>query len=406
MVNETDTAKRISVTMISNAMNHHQFPFCDSMAEIEDVSFRFIATKPIAKERLQTGFKDLNDSRPYIVRAYASEEEKAAALSLAENSDFVIYGSAPFFYIKNRIKRKKWTFLYSERLFKEVRGGDFLYLRTIAACTLRYAFNSHKRLRLLCASAFSSNDYRFFRFKPAQTYTWGYFPPVGEKTFSELYAGKTQAGIVWIGRMISWKHPELAVALAERLRAAGVSFQMTMIGGGPLEKTLKERVAQHGLEDYVRFSGVLGVDQARKELEKSQIMIATSDRNEGWGAVVNEGMSGGCAVVASHLMGSVPYLIKHGENGLIFESGNADDLFRKVKDLLTNNELCGKLSQNAYNTISEEWNGRVAAERLAELFRRYQIGQTAFSYKSGICSHTKRFSDRWIKRDPDINKMQ
>ena len=100
MVNETDTAKRISVTMISNAMNHHQFPFCDSMAEIEDVSFRFIATKPIAKERLQTGFKDLNDSRPYIVRAYASEEEKAAALSLAENSDFVIYGSAPFFYIK------------------------------------------------------------------------------------------------------------------------------------------------------------------------------------------------------------------------------------------------------------------------------------------------------------------
>ena len=144
---------KISVTMISNAMNHHQFSFCDSMYEIPDISFHFIATKPISEERLKTGFRDLNHSRDYIIRSYESDEANREAKKSADESDFVIYGSAPFYYIKNRIKHKKWTFIFSERLFKEVRGGDLFNLKTIVACTLRYGFASHEKLRLLCSSA-------------------------------------------------------------------------------------------------------------------------------------------------------------------------------------------------------------------------------------------------------------
>jgi glycosyltransferase involved in cell wall biosynthesis len=144
--------------------------------------------------------------------------------------------------------------------------------------------------------------------------------------------------------------------------------------------------------------GVLSADQARTELELSQIMVATSDRNEGWGAVINEGMASGCAVVASHLMGSVPYLINDGENGLVFESGNADDLYEKVEYLLTNQDVCRNLSTNAYNTVSENWNGKTAAEKLCEVFRAYLNGNTAFAYDSGICSHAQRYSDHWFKR--------
>ena len=177
MSNLSNHKKSISVVMISNAMNHHQYPFCDSMSKAEGVTFHFIATKPIAQERLKIGFKDLNNSREYIVRPYESDNEYKRAMKIANESDFVIYGSAPFEYIKDRIKHKKWTFIYSERLFKEKRGGDFLNIKTISACILRYFFASHKKLRLLCSSAFSSNDYKFFRFKKNQAYKWGYFPP-------------------------------------------------------------------------------------------------------------------------------------------------------------------------------------------------------------------------------------
>ena len=36
---------------------------------------------------------------------------------------------------------------------------------------------------------------------------------------------------------------------------------------------------------------------------------------EGWGAVVNEAMNSGCAVVADHMIGAAPWLIRQGENG-------------------------------------------------------------------------------------------
>lgn len=398
------TDNRISVTMISNAMNHHQFPFCDSMSEIPDVFFRFVATKPIAQDRLKTGFQDLNSSREYIVRSYESELENNKAQQLVDESDFVIYGSAPYEMLHNRKKHGKWIFLYSERLFKESRGKDPLNIKTITACTLRYFFSSHKKLRLLCSSAFSSNDYRFFRFKKNQTYKWGYFPPTSKHSFQDIIHQKEENRIIWVGRFIPLKHAELAIELAKKLKQNSLPFQMKLVGDGPMTESLKEEVKKFELQENVHFLGVLNTEQTRREMERSQIMISTSDHNEGWGAVINEGMSSGCAMVASHLMGSVPYLIKDGINGYVFESGNLDDLYIKVKTLLEDRDLCDNYAENAYSTISEKWNGKVAAERLAELFRNYKSGKTDFAFESDICSHAERMSNNWLKNKREIYK--
>lgn len=388
---------QISVTMISNAMNHHQFPFCDSMNEIPDISFRFVATKPISTERLKTGFKDLNSSREYILRSYESKSEYNKAQQLVDDSDFVIYGSAPYEMLRNRKKNGKWIFIYSERLFKEARGKDPLNLKTIVACTLRYTLSSHKNLRLLCSSAFSSNDYRFFRFKENQAYKWGYFPPISSKSFQEILRLKEDKSIIWVGRMIHWKHAELAIELAKKLKQDTLYFQIKMIGDGPMIESLKEKVRQLGLQDNVHFLGVLDTEKARLEMEKSLIMISTSDRNEGWGAVINEGMSSGCAVVASHLMGATPFLIKDNQNGYVFESGNIDDLYAKAKELLENQIKREIISKNAYETIACTWNGHQAAERLSEVFRSYKTGNTEFAFESDICSYAERLSNNWIE---------
>lgn len=47
--------------------------------------------------------------------------------------------------------------------------------------------------------------------------------------------------------------------------------------------------------------------EVRSYMEKADIYLFTSDFNEGWGAVLNESMNSGCAVVASHAIGSVPF---------------------------------------------------------------------------------------------------
>lgn len=399
MSNSLNRNKSISVVMISNAMNHHQFPFCDSMSKAEGVSFNFIATKPIAQERLKIGFKDLNNSREYIVRPYESKAEYERAKKLAQESDFVIYGSAPFEYIKDRIKNKKWTFIYSERLFKETRGGDFLNIKTILACIMRYLFVSHNKLRLLCSSAFSSNDYKFFRFKVKHTYKWGYFPPQSSLSYNGIEKKKEPSTIIWVGRFIDWKHPELPIEVAKKLKSDGINFKMKMVGAGSLLEQMKSKVEEYSLTDCVSFLGAVSADIVRNEMEKSEILISTSDHNEGWGAIINEGMASGCAVVGSHLMGSVPFLIKDKENGCVFESGNVEDLYDKVKQLLESRDNCRKLGRNAYDSIVNEYNGERAAERLIELMRNCNDGKTDFAFDKGICSYAQHIKNNWYKKN-------
>ena len=126
----------------------------------------------------------------------------------------------------------------------------------------------------------------------------------------------------------------------------------------------------------------------------------TSDRQEGWGAVLNEAMNSGCAVVASHSAGSTHYLIKHKENGLIYTSGNIDDLYNKVKYLLNDPAEQKKLGASAYNTITDEWNAQTAAQRLVRLFKAVLDGEKSPDlYPSGPCSKAYVIKDDWFNED-------
>ena len=77
-------------------------------------------------------------------------------------------------------------------------------------------------------------------------------------------------------------------------------------------------------------------EQVREYMEKSEIHIFTSDRNEGWGAVLNESMNSACVPVANKAIGSVPYLINDGNNGFMYKDEN--ELYEKVKYLLNNDK--------------------------------------------------------------------
>ena len=82
--------------------------------------FRFVATEPVPRERLEMGYQNLEDA-PYAVNAYRDDESYAEAMRLGEESDVVIIGSAPEDFIVKRLAQNKLTFRYSERLFKKFR---------------------------------------------------------------------------------------------------------------------------------------------------------------------------------------------------------------------------------------------------------------------------------------------
>ena len=146
-------------------------------------------------------------------------------------------------------------------------------------------------------------------------------------------------------------------------------------------------ISELKLEDHVELSGSLKPEQVRREMERSSIFLFTSDRHEGWGAVLNEAMNSGCAVIASDAAGSTPYLVDDGVNGLIYNSGNMEELYDKLSWLLEQPSEQERLGMAAYETMTSTWNADVAAERLYELIKAILSGDAYPDiYAKGPCS--------------------
>jgi glycosyltransferase involved in cell wall biosynthesis len=164
-----------------------------------------------------------------------------------------------------------------------------------------------------------------------------------------------------------------------------------------MEQQLRQMVKEQQLEQYVHLLGAMKPEQVRSHMERAGIFLFTSDKQEGWGAVLNESMNSACAVVASHAIGAVPYLIKNKENGIIYRSGHVAGMVETVKDLLDSPQEQAALGQKAYETITGLWNAEVAAQRVMELSAHILAGEKYPDlYESGPCSRAKIITDDWM----------
>ena len=117
------------------------------------------------------------------------------------------------------------------------------------------------------------------------------------------------------------------------------------------------------LGNTVTFLGAMPPEKVREQMEKANIFTFPSNVYEGWGAVVNEAMNAGCAIVADSAPGAVQTLIENDYNGLVYSEENLGEYYEKLESLVKDKTLTQKLGENAYKTISESYNATVAAER-------------------------------------------
>lgn len=360
-----------NLAFVSNYINHHQIPFCNAMHRLTGGNFTFIQTEPMEEQRVRMGWNE--GEKPAYVRCFY--EEEALCRQLILDCDMVVFGGTDEeSYIVPRLKAGKPVIRYSERLYKT---GQW---KAVSPRGLKKKYQDHTRYRnarvyLLCAGAYVASDFQIVRAYPGKKYCWGYFPETKHYDVDRLLAGKgfgieKSPCLLWAARMIDWKHPELALETARYLKGKNLSFHMNIIGNGEMYPQMEELVERYGLEEQVSLLGYQVPAVVRRYMEEADIFLFTSDRQEGWGAVANEAMNSGCAVVGDHLIGAVPFLIRDGENGFVYRDGNHRQLFSLAERLVKDRELCKKAGRNAYKTITETWNAENAAEKLTELIQR------------------------------------
>lgn len=365
------------ITFVSNYINHHQLPFCRAMASFgEAVEFHFIQVMPMEAKRLQMGWGV--DTRDYIfVHELYKDEEKCRELIL--DSDVTIFGWTEGItkeLEKERLSSGRLSFRVSERIYRE---GQW---KAISPRGLKKKKEEHYIYRkqpvfLLCAGAYVASDFQLIHCYPGKMLKWGYFPKSSDE--GRQYGGFTGRPVkmCWAGRFIDLKHPEYAIRLAATLRDKGYDFELEIIGDGRLSGTLAERVRRLKLTDKITLTGGLKPSKVLEHMRNADIFLFTSNYLEGWGAVVNEAMGCGAAVVASGEAGAVPFLIEHGYNGRIYKKGSYEDFEKNVLYLFENNDKIAEYGKNAANTIKDIWNADYAAGELVRFCRQYLEKGTA-----------------------------
>lgn len=379
----------MTLAFFSNFLVPHQVAFCREMRARLGQGFVFVATQPFQSGQVTAGFSDLNTQYDFCLPAYRSPADEAEARRLVRESDVVLLGAAPESWLRLRMRAGGLTFRVSERLFKPAwhTKRDLVAV----ACTFKgNTVYARRPLYLLAAGAYAAADYAFCGAFRGKAYKWGYFPGGSTAAPEQLLARKAENAVpraVWAGRMIDWKHPEAALAAAAFCRARGLVFRLDMIGSGPLEADLRARCAALGLDDgTVEFTGALPNENTLAAMEQADILLATSDENEGWGAVVNEGMQAACAVIASRQMGSVPYLLRDGANGLVCPGPDGAAFGAALAALLGDPARRRALGLAARETVAGAWSAAAAAENLCVLCQALQAGGPAHPIAAGPCS--------------------
>ena len=364
----------MKITMISNYINHHQIPFSDAFYKTEGIEYYFIQTEPMEEERVKMGWGLDPKSLPYVKLLY--EDEKACK-ELIMDSDILLVGwQEREDLIRLRLDEKKFTIRMSERLYRE---GQY---KAVSPRGLVRKYKEHTKYRkdnvyLLCYGAYVPSDFQIIRAYPEKMFRFGYFPETkmfeGDSLFEEKPSLDT-VHIVWAGRFMPLKHPEFVTRLAKELKEKGHAFHIHFVGSGEMEEEILRQREEWDLTKEITMYGFQTPAEVREIMEKSHIHLFTSNHLEGWGAVVNEAMNSGCAEVANSQAGAVPFLIKHGKNGLIYKDGSYEDFRDCVFSLFTDKEKITKYGKAAYETIVTEWNAENAVKQILRFYENWKKG--------------------------------
>lgn len=386
----------ISITYFSNFLNNHQLPVAIALSDNPQVEYSFVS---LQRSEGVIGRDCLDDVFPFVVKGYEASKGSSEAMKLARDIDVAIFGDVTGHeeYVSARAKTGRLFFRNTERLLK--RGQWWRYAPPkIWRTRKRYLEYSGDDMRVLCASAFTSADLDKFGFPPGRCLKWGYFPEVVIGRPREK-VGNGGLTLCSAQRLIPLKHVELQLNLINRLKQHGVRARLLVAGDGPEMPKLKSLAKSEGIAERINFLGELEHREVLELMASSDVFLATSDRREGWGATVNEAMAAGCVVIGSSLMGSVPFLIRNGVDGLIFESGSIVSLEAAALRLVREPGLLPAMSQSAIKRATSLWSAKTAVSRLVDYCEAAVSGEAAPTWEDGPMSEALIREDDWFIDD-------
>jgi glycosyltransferase involved in cell wall biosynthesis len=174
-----------------------------------------------------------------------------------------------------------------------------------------------------------------------------------------------------IGRLTLQKDYKTLIEAMVILKDEKISCLLA--GKGSEKKNLEKLVEKNNLLNKFMFLGV--VDAVPEFLGKLDMFVLPS-RWEGFGLVILEAGASKLPVVASDVDG-IKEIIRNNHNGLLFKAGDAGDLAKKIKELISNKEKRERLAKELYKNTKDNFS-------IDKMVKKYEKIYLSFKHENII----------------------
>jgi glycosyltransferase involved in cell wall biosynthesis len=159
-----------------------------------------------------------------------------------------------------------------------------------------------------------------------------------------------------LGSIGSFEERKGQVKLLEALENAKAdlpNIHLMLVGDGPDETMLQERVAERSLQAHVTFFPF--TTEPAHVFELLDILTLPSTHKEGLPNVLLEALSMGVPVVSSRLAGT-PEIVIEGVTGMLVEPGDVDGLATAIRALSTDDDLRRRMGAAGQQLIRDDFD--------------------------------------------------
>lgn len=164
---------------------------------------------------------------------------------------------------------------------------------------------------------------------------------------------KTKATTIGVvARLESIKGTDLVIPAFAKILNYNPDCRLMIVGDGKLRELMEQQQQQLNIANSrIEWVGQVAYEKLH-ELYKQMDIVWVPSRSEGFGLSAIEAMAQGCVVIASDT-GGLREVVNDSNDGILFHTGNADDMAEKTIELLNTPEKMQLLRDNALKKINQ-----------------------------------------------------
>ena len=132
------------------------------------------------------------------------------------------------------------------------------------------------------------------------------------------------------------------------------------MGGNEVDGNIKSYIKEHSLEDFVTYEGWISGQKKTDSLTWEDVYILPS-YNEGLPIAILEAMSYSHPVISTPV-GGIPEVVKNGENGILVQPGNIEEIANAIKRYIENPKIIKRQGNRAYIAAKDFFPEKVFAD--------------------------------------------